>query len=103
VLIQLKSSIVKMYQALTEYRSGPRQPCGAELRICWSDSRGRIVHGVARCLDLSDSGARIEYHQAVAKLTPIQISADGGRCVKTGKVCYCDPEGSGFHIGIRFC
>jgi hypothetical protein len=103
VLTQLKSGIVKMCQVLTEYRSAPRRPSSAELTITWSDSRGRIVHGVARCLNVSDSGARIEYHQAVAKLTPIQLSAPEGGPVKTGKVSYCDPAGSAFHIGIQFC
>ena len=103
MLTQLKSSFVKICQILTEHRSGPRRPSSAELTITWSDRRGRIVHGVARCLDISDSGARIEYHQAVARLTPIQVSApDGGR-VKTGKVSHCDPAGSVFHIGIQFC
>lgn len=103
MLTQLKSSFVKMCQVLTEYRSGPRRPCATVVRISWSDTRGRIVHGVAHCLDISDSGARIEYHQAVPKLTPIQISSHEGHVVKTGKVCYCDPAGSDFHIGIQFC
>jgi PilZ domain len=103
VLTQLRSSIAKMCHVLTEYRSDPRRPCDTQLSISWSDARGRIVHGVARCLDISDSGACIEYHQAVAKLTPIQISAHEGRMRKTGRVCYCDPAGSAFHIGIQFC
>ena len=102
MLTQLKSSILKMRQVLTEYRSGPRLPCSAELRISWSDARGRVVHDVARCLDISDTGARIECHEAVAKLTPIQISSQQGCVLKTGKVCYCEPEGSGFQIGIEF-
>ena len=103
VLTHLKSGIAKMCNALTEYRSGPRRHCDAALSISWSDARGRVVHGVARCVDISDSGARIEYHQAVAKLSSVRISADEGRLVKTGKVCYCDQAGSTYHIGIEFC
>jgi PilZ domain-containing protein len=102
VLTQLKSTIVKMCHVLTEYRSAPRRSFDTALSISWSDTRGRIVHGAARGLDISDSGARIEYNQPVAKLTPIRISAHEGRLVKTGKVCYCDPAGSAYHVGIQF-
>ena len=102
MLTQLKSRIAKMCHVLTEYRSDSRRPCNTALSISWSDARGRIVQGVARCVNISACGARIEYHQAIAKLSPIRISADEGRVVKTGRVSYCDPAGSTYLIGIEF-
>src|SRR5690349_19351310 len=78
VLSQLKLGISKVRHLLTEYRSAPRRPYNVALTICWRDNRGKVVHGVARCVDISDSGARIEYHQALAKLSPIRICANEG-------------------------
>jgi hypothetical protein len=103
VLTQLKSRITKVRHLLTEYRSGPRRPYNVALSICWRDNRGRVVHAVARCVDISDSGACIEYNQVVAKLSPIRICANEGSLVKTGKVCYCRPAGSTYQIGVEFC
>jgi hypothetical protein len=103
VLTSLKSSITKVCYLLTEYRSAPRRPCNLALTICWRDNRGKIVQAMARCVDISDSGARIEYNQAVAQFSPIRICANEGSLVKTGKVCYCRPAGSTYQIGVEFC
>ena len=103
MLSQLKSGITKVRHLLTEYRSAPRRPYNVALTICWRDNRGKVVHAVARCVDISDSGARIEYHQALAKLSPIRICANEGTLVKTGNVRYCRPAGSTYQIGIEFC
>ena len=103
MLTQLKSGIARVCHLLTEYRSAPRRHYNVALTICWRDNRGRTVQGVGRCVDISDSGARIEYHQAVAKLSPIRICANEGTLVKTGNVRYCRPAGSTYQIGIEFC
>jgi hypothetical protein len=103
VLTQLRSGITKVRHLLTEYRSTPRRPYNVALTICWRDNRGKVVHAVARCVDISDSGACIEYNQVVAKLSPIRICANEGSLVKTGKVCYCRPAGSTYQIGVEFC
>jgi hypothetical protein len=103
MLIQLRSGIAKICRLLTEYRSKPRRCCDFALSISWRDDKGRIVHAKARCLDISDSGARIEYHQPIGKLSPIRICTVEGCVVRTGRVCYCSPVGSAYHVGIEFC
>jgi PilZ domain len=102
LIAQLKSGVAKMCRALTEYRSNARRPYNVALSLCWSDTSGKIVHGVARCVNISDSGARIEYSQPIAKLSPVRISADESRMAKTGRVRYCEPAGSIYLIGIEF-
>ena len=73
------------------------------ITVIWKDPRwGRIVHSGARCVDISDSGARIEYHEALATMTPIQICATETGLVRTGKVRFCTPVSSGYHVGIEF-
>ena len=103
MLTQLKSGITRVCHLLTEYRSAPRRHYNVALTISWRDNRGKIVQAVARCIDISDSGALIEYNQAVAKFSPIRICANEGSLVKTGKVCYCHPAGSAYPIGVEFC
>jgi len=103
MLTQLKSSIARVRHLLTEYRSSPRRRCNLSLSISWKDEKGRVVHAKARCLDISDSGARIEYDQSIVKLSSIRICADEECLVRTGRVCYCNPVGSAYHIGIEFC
>jgi PilZ domain len=104
MLTQLKAGIAKMCHLVAECRTSARRPCDLALNVIWKDGRGRVIHSNARCLDISDSGARIEYREAMANLTPIQIwAAEDGGVVKTGKVRFCTPAGSAYHIGIEFC
>jgi len=92
-----------MRYLLTECRSSPRRSCDIPLAVVWKDPRGRLVHSTARCIDISDSGARIEYHEALAKLTPIHLSSPDNSLVKNGKVRVCLQVGSAYHVGIEFC
>lgn len=103
MLTQLKSGINRMCNVLAECRSSARRPYQVTLAIVWKDARGRMVHGGARCVDISDSGARIEYHEALPKLTPIQIGTAEEDMVRVGRVRYCTKVGSTHHIGIEFC
>jgi hypothetical protein len=73
VLTQLKSGIAKVRYLLTEYRSSPRRCCEVALTIFWKDDRGRVVHAKARCLNISYSGAGIEYRQYLAKRSLVRI------------------------------
>jgi hypothetical protein len=103
VLTQLKSGIARVCHLLTEYRSASRRHYNVALTICWRDKRGKLVQAVARCVDISDFGVRIEYNQAVAKFSPIRICTNEGTLVKTGKVSYCRAAGSAYLIGVEFC
>ena len=92
-----------MHQLLTECRASVRRPSDVRLQLVWKDAGNRIVHSSARCVDISDSGAGIEYREALAKLTPIQICAAESGIVRTGRVSSCTQMGSTYRIGIEFC
>jgi len=103
LMLKLRAGATKLRQVLSECRSSPRNPYDAKVEICWRDERGRIIHAQARCMDWSDAGARIAYHEPITFAAQIQIRTDGDSMLWSGQVRHCTPHASAYHIGIEFC
>jgi hypothetical protein len=99
---KLRAGVTKLRQVVSECRSSARNPYDAEVEICWRDERGRIIHAHARCLDWSDAGARIAYHERITLAALIQIRTDRDRMLRRGRVRHCTQHASKYHIGIEF-
>ena len=103
LMLKLRAGAAKLRQVLSECRSSPRNPYDCAVEISWRDERGRIIHAQARCVDMSDVGARIAYHEPIALRAPIQIRTDRDRMLRSGQVRHCTQHASGYHVGIEFC
>jgi len=103
LMLKLLAGVIRLRQVLSECRSSPRNPCDANVEICWRDERGRIIHSQARCVDWSDTGARIAYHEPITLAAQIQIRTDRDRMLRRGQVRHCTQHASKYHIGIEFC
>ena len=100
-MLKLRAGAAKLRQILSECRSSPRNPYDCAVEISWRDERGRIIYAQARCVDWSDAGARIAYHEPITLGAQIQIRTDRGRML--GQVRYCTQHASAYHVGIEFC
>ena len=99
-ILKLRSGAVKLRQLLSECRSKPRSTCNWIVAVAWRDERSRITQTHARCVDWSDTGARIVYHQPITLAAPIQIRTDGMQ--RTGEVRHCTKKAAEYYVGIEF-
>ena len=106
------SLLRRFHKALTAYqrlisdcRDVPRKVCDMPAEISWRDGRGKITQARGRCLEISESGARIAYSEPIVLPAVMQfrMESDGRVLVRAGRVCRCTPNGSQFEIGLEFC
>jgi hypothetical protein len=102
-LQQLQASFSKFRDLVSECRVGTRRPLETAVDIAWRDVRGVITHARGRCLEVSESGARIAYSDRIALPAVIQIRTEHDGILRTGRVRHCTPSGSQYEIGIEFC
>ena len=93
----------KLKRILTENRTGERKPTDTQVAISWRDGRGRITHARAKCLDISELGARIAYSERILMPAILQIRQESEMWVRTGHVRRCSPKDGVYEIGIEFC
>jgi PilZ domain len=102
LMLKLRAGAAKLHRILSECRSSPRKPYDATVQISWCDKRGRITHAQARCLDWSDSGARITYHEPITPEAQIEIRTDDDLVLCSGQVRHCTQQASKYNVGIEF-
>ena len=102
-LRQLQASFSKFRQLVTECRVTTRQPFEMVADLAWRAGHGRITRARGRCLDISESGARIAYAERIALPALMQIRTEHDGVLRTGRVRHCTPNGSQYEIGIEFC
>jgi hypothetical protein len=77
-----------------------RIPYVAPVRISWEE-RGLPSFAIARCIDLSEEGMRIEVSQAVRPGTRIQIAAEHFKFTGSASVRRMDRHGSKYMLGLQ--
>jgi hypothetical protein len=77
-----------------------RIPYVAPIRISWED-RGQPSFAIARCIDLSEEGMRIEVSQAVRPGTRLQIAAEHFKFTGSASVRRMDRHGSKYMLGLQ--
>jgi hypothetical protein len=101
-LSQLQSALSKFRQLVSECRTSTRQPFDTPVDLTFRDGSGRITQGRARCVDISEHGARIAYYQPIVLPAVMQIRFESNGAVKMGHVRHCTPNGAQYDIGIQF-
>lgn len=102
-LRQLQASFSKFRRLVSECRVSTREPFDTVADLAWRDGRGRITQARGRCLDISESGARIAYSDRIELPAVMQIRTEHDGVLRTGRVRHCTPHGSQYEIGIEFC
>ncbi len=102
-LRQFQASFSKFRRLVSECRVSTRESFETVADLAWRDGRGRITQARGRCLDISESGARIAYSERIELPAVMQIRTDHDGVLRTGRVRHCTPHGSQYEIGIEFC
>jgi hypothetical protein len=102
-LRQLQVSFSKFRHPVSESRVSTRQAFETVADLAWRDGRGKITQARGRCLEISESGARIVYSDRIALPAVMQIRTEHDGVLRTGRVCHCTPNSSQYEIGVEFC
>jgi|SRR5580698_42855 PilZ domain len=77
-----------------------RIPYGAPIRISWEEQFVPSF-AIARCVDLSEEGMRIEVSQAIRPGTRIQIAAEQFKFTGSASVRRQDRRGAKYLLGLQ--
>lgn len=77
-----------------------RIPYVAPVRISW-EQEGSPAFAIARCIDLSEEGMRIEVAKAIRPGTRLQIAAEHFKFTGSASVRRSDRLGSKYMLGLQ--
>ena len=83
------------------HRRHRRIPYLAPMRICWED-QGEPCFAIARCIDLSEGGIRMELNRQVPRGVRLQIAADRLNLSGSATVRRSDRFGAKYLLGLQF-
>lgn len=83
-------------------RRHARQPFETQVQVTWKDSRGQLKNIRARCVDLSDEGARLETDTPIPSRTSITITSARYGSLGTASVRHCVRHTLRYHVGVEF-
>jgi hypothetical protein len=89
-------------QHTEDIRNGERRPFQGAVQVSWQTRSGETKMVRAKCIDLSDQGARIECEQAIDFLTNVYLQAPRYGLVGNASVRYCRRSGIKHIVGLLF-
>ena len=85
-----------------DIRKGERRPFQGAVKVSWQDRSGEIKMIQAKCLDLSDQGARIECIQPIEVRTNVYLQAPAFGLMGNASVRYCLRTATKHIVGLLF-
>jgi hypothetical protein len=89
-------------QNTQDIRGGARRPFESAIQVSWQTRSGEMKTIRAKCLDLSDLGARIECEPAIDFRTSVYVQAPAHGLMGNASVRYCRRSGMKHIIGLMF-
>lgn len=84
-----------------ESRRHRRQPIDCALSMSWRDNGGNTRFLRARCVDISESGARAESGEAIETNTEVFVRVDDYGLVGCARVRHCGRHGAKYVLGLE--
>ncbi|HXM40948.1 MAG TPA: hypothetical protein VN924_06825 [Bryobacteraceae bacterium] len=89
-------------QHTQDIRGGERRQFRGNFKISWQTRSGEMKTLGAKCLDLSDLGARVECDSPIDFLTNVYLQAPAYGLMGNATVRYCRRSGIRYMIGLLF-
>jgi len=74
----------------------------APVQVCWTNANGGDSYARCRCMNISESGIRLDSPQAIPLRTSICFQVDGEDFRGTAWVRSCTRVGMNYHLGLEF-
>jgi hypothetical protein len=78
-----------------------RSPYLGPVRLFWNDAGGHTKYTQALCLDISESGLRVDTAEPVPTSTRVSVRADHIDFAGTAVVRHIESQGSRFILGLE--
>jgi len=78
-----------------------RVPLVGPVRLSWEDARGESRFAQAKCIDVSESGIRMECPVSIPSGTRVQLSAERIRLSGTARITHATPYGGKYILGAE--
>jgi hypothetical protein len=89
-------------QQTEDIRAGQRRPFQGVVQVSWQARSGETKTVRAKCLDLSDQGARIECEPPIEFRTQVYLQAPAYGLMGNATVRYCRRSGIKHIVGLLF-
>src|SRR5271154_2187221 len=84
-----------------DVRRHRRIPLIGMVRLAWEDAQGQTKHAQGQCIDISESGMRIEVNTSIAPRTRIMINAERIKVSGSATVKHVERYGSKYILGLE--
>ncbi len=84
-----------------EIRRHGRIPFIGIVRLSWEDAQGQPKYAQGQCMDVSESGLRVEVNTAIAPRTRISLNADRIKLSGSATVKHVVRYGSKYILGLE--
>jgi hypothetical protein len=91
-----------LVQHTQDIRKGERRPFQGVVQVSWLSRSGETKTIRAKCLDLSEQGARIECENAIDARTNVYVQAPAYGLMGNATVRYCRRRGIKHIVGLLF-
>ena len=88
--------------ATKEARRHARIPYSGSVRLCWEDSRRGPLFAQGRCVDLSETGTRIELPIPIPVQAAVSVTTDRMGVAGSARVKNISRFGAKYLIGLQF-
>ncbi|HUE03487.1 MAG TPA: PilZ domain-containing protein [Bryobacteraceae bacterium] len=89
-------------QRTEDVRRGERRPFQSDVRVSWLSRSGEMTMIRAKCIDLSEQGARIECQQPIEPRTSVYLQAPRHGPMGNATVRFCRRKGMKHIVGLLF-
>lgn len=85
-----------------ERRKHTREPFDGSIQLHWQDDRRVDCYGQGKCVEVSDSGLRVEVAHSIGPRTAVQLRLERYDFTGSAIVRHCVWRGSKYHLGLEF-
>jgi hypothetical protein len=86
---------------MKDTRRHRRIPYAGPIRLSWSDPSGSPKFVIGKCIEVSESGLRIEVAAAIPERTIVQLNAERIKFAGSATVRHLERHGAKFLLGLE--
>ena len=77
-------------------------PLDASVQFHWQDERRIDCYGLGKCIEVSESGMRVESTHPIAARTAVQMRLERFDFTTSAVIRHCVSRGRKYHLGLEF-
>ena len=83
-------------------RRQPRELFDARIRVSWTDEHGDISYAIGRCIDIAQTGVRVESRDPIPPRTMVNFQIESPFFGGSSVVRWCNRSRVRYQMGLAF-